>query len=79
MQALQKIEERINKTGPVAQLNRVSDSGSEGSGFEPQRGHKKRTVSITARFLIDDLQIYDLRVIYDLVEFTIVRSMINRQ
>ena len=29
--------------GPVAQLNRVSDSGSEGSGFEPQRGHKKRT------------------------------------
>ena len=26
--------------GPVAQLNRVSDSGSEGSGFEPQRGHK---------------------------------------
>ena len=62
MQALQKIEERI-KTGPVAQLNRVSDSGSEGSGFEPQRGHKKRTVSITARFLIDDLQIYDLRVI----------------
>ena len=26
--------------GPVAQLNRVSDSGSEGSGFEPQRGHR---------------------------------------
>ena len=28
--------------GPVAQLNRVSDSGSEGSGFEPQRGHKAK-------------------------------------
>ena len=28
--------------GPVAQLNRVSDSGSEGSGFEPQQGHKKK-------------------------------------
>ena len=27
--------------GPVAQLNRVSDSGSEGSGFEPQRGHEE--------------------------------------
>ena len=30
-------------------------------------------------FSIDDLQIYDLRFIYDLVELTIVRSMINRQ
>ena len=28
--------------GPVAQLNRVSDSGSEGSGFEPQQGHKAK-------------------------------------
>ena len=25
--------------GPVAQLNRVSDYGSEGSRFEPWRGH----------------------------------------
>lgn len=31
-----------NALGPVAQLNRVSDSGSEGSGFEPQRDHKNR-------------------------------------
>ena len=30
-----------NAPGPVAQLNRVSDSGSEGSGFEPQRDHEE--------------------------------------
>ena len=46
---------RENAPGPVAQLNRVSDSGSEGSGFEPQRGHKKRTVSITARFFLFEI------------------------
>ena len=28
--------------GPVAQLNRVSDYGSEGSRFEPWRGHLLR-------------------------------------
>ena len=27
------------QNGPVAQLNRVSDYGSEGSRFEPWRGH----------------------------------------
>ena len=27
--------------GSVAQLNRASDYGSEGSGFESQRSHKK--------------------------------------
>ena len=31
---------KIKVMGPVAQLNRVSDYGSEGSRFEPWRGHK---------------------------------------
>ena len=30
----------IQKKGPVAQLNRASDSGSEGQGFESLRVHK---------------------------------------
>lgn len=30
----------VAQFGSVAQLYRVSDSGSEGSGFEPQQGHK---------------------------------------
>ena len=30
------------QNGPVAQLNRVSDYGSEGYRFEPYRGHSKR-------------------------------------
>ena len=29
----------IKITGPVVQLNRTSDSGSEGRGFESLRGH----------------------------------------
>lgn len=29
------------KTGPVVQLNRMSDSGSEGRGFESRRGHSR--------------------------------------
>lgn len=28
------------RIGPVAQLNRASDSGSAGRGFESHRGHK---------------------------------------
>ena len=41
-----KINPEINaylrvRIGPVAQLNRASDSGSAGLGFESQRGHKK--------------------------------------
>ena len=32
---------RKNENGPVAQLNRVSDYGSEGSRFESWRGHLK--------------------------------------
>jgi hypothetical protein len=31
---------RITNTGPVVQLNRTSDSGSESRGFESLRGHK---------------------------------------
>ena len=30
------------KFGSVAQLNRASDYGSEGCGFESRRNHKKR-------------------------------------
>ena len=30
---------RLKKYGSVAQLNRASDYGSEGSGFESQRSH----------------------------------------
>ena len=42
----------MNNLGPVAQLNRVSDSGSEGSGFEPQQGHivGSRLVRYTSPF-----------------------------
>ena len=29
------------RIGPVAQLNRASDSGSAGLGFESQRGHEQ--------------------------------------
>ena len=32
---------RLKKYGSVAQLNRASDYGSEGSGFESQRSHNK--------------------------------------
>ncbi len=31
---------RLQEQGFVAQLNRASDYGSEGSGFESQRSHK---------------------------------------
>ena len=31
------------QNGPVAQLNRVSDYGSEGSRFEPWRGHNSES------------------------------------
>ena len=34
------------KKGPVAQLNRVSDYGSEGSRFEPWRGHNSESYFI---------------------------------
>ena len=34
--------------GFVAQLNRASDYGSEGSGFESQRSHNKREVQFRA-------------------------------
>lgn len=30
----------VTKIGPVVQLNRTSDSGSESRGFESRRGHK---------------------------------------
>ena len=36
------------RIGPVAQLNRASDSGSAGLGFESQRGHKKAIAAATA-------------------------------
>ena len=32
----------INISGPVVQLNRTSDSGSEGRGFESRRSHKAK-------------------------------------
>ncbi len=32
---------QINKLAPVAQLDRASDFGSEGSGFESLRAHLK--------------------------------------
>ena len=33
---------RLQEQGFVAQLNRASDYGSEGSGFESQRSHFRR-------------------------------------
>ncbi len=36
------------QNGPVAQLNRVSDYGSEGSRFESWRGHKVKLNEIMA-------------------------------
>ena|GEM_PF-2635205 len=38
--------------GPVVQLNRMSDSGSEGRGFESPRGHKKRIIAYDYPFLV---------------------------
>ena len=32
---------RMQRIGSVAQLNRASDYGSEGCGFESRRNHKK--------------------------------------
>ena len=39
------------QNGPVAQLNRVSDYGSEGSRFEPWRGHAENK-ALTKIFLV---------------------------
>ena len=39
----------IGKVGSVAQLNRASDYGSEGCGFESRRNHKRMRWTI-ARF-----------------------------
>ena len=43
------------RKGPVAQLNRASDSGSAGRGFESHRGHKissrKRDCFFVTHFL----------------------------
>ncbi len=48
------------KNGPVAQLNRASDSGSEGRGFESPRGHSFfYSVSLITGFL--DYRITGLR------------------
>ena len=35
----------LKKIGCVVQLDRISDFGSEGWGFESLRGHKKRQYS----------------------------------
>ena len=32
--------------GPVVQLNRTSDSGSESRGFESRRGHRQQKVEV---------------------------------
>ncbi len=34
----------LQKNGPVVQLNRTSDSGSESRGFESLRGHMQKPV-----------------------------------
>ena len=39
MQGLKKCLPLPSNYGPVVQLNRTSDSGSEGRGFESRRGH----------------------------------------
>ena len=36
----------VAQFGSVAQLYRVSDSGSEGCGLEPHRGHKEAGVQL---------------------------------
>ena len=40
------------KWGSVAQLNRASDYGSEGSGFESQQSHKKRSSLLNFSFFL---------------------------
>ena len=44
--------------GSVAQLNRASDSGSAGRGFESHRGHKKAFAQAIA-FLFTILWVFD--------------------
>ena len=41
-----------NRNGSVAQLNRASDSGSEGRGFESHRNHPGGAVVSTAPFFV---------------------------
>ena len=38
--------------GPVVQLNRTSDSGSESRGFESRRGHQKTRSTMMGRFFL---------------------------
>ena len=38
--------------GSVAQLNRASDYGSEGCGFESRRNHKKERMTANGVFLL---------------------------
>ncbi len=40
-----------NLTRPRSSMDRMSDSGSEGCGFESRRGHKKTALAV---FLLDD-------------------------
>ena len=50
---------RLQEQGFVAQLNRASDYGSEGSGFESQRSHDYHQVAY-----MSSLVIFLFRVIY---------------
>jgi hypothetical protein len=42
----------FEKTGPVVQLNRTSDSGSESRGFESRRGHKTNDAAFSGIFCL---------------------------
>ena len=50
----------IQKYGFVAQLNRASDYGSEGSGFESQRSHrlKRKTSFVFLFFFVRPAWVY---------------------
>ena len=45
---------KIIRIGSVAQLNRASDYGSEGCGFESRRNHEKRTLERVSFFSLQD-------------------------
>ena len=55
---------QINKLAPVAQLDRASDFGSEGSGFESLRAHFTIDHKITDVLTPNQKQLTDLVISY---------------
>ena len=63
---------QINKLAPVAQLDRASDFGSEGSGFESLRAHLTFKHKITNRLIPNQKQLTDLVISHLLTELALV-------